>query len=1113
MKRWLIVVIALFGCLLPAQAGAAEWHSEQPVSEGLGVATPLGAVGDIECWQANRCVAITQGNEAHPAGLYAYDGTQWYLYSEVCGGHDGRIAWAGPDEFWTISDQRVGQEVKSGGGESTLERRSLCHFAGGKVVASYAEPLGTSTSYLQMNAAACASPSDCWFAGERLPGTTNVGAFHLHWDGASLTAVPSLTQPQPTILDPGRKVSSLAYHGGRYYESVQPAEGDMPLAGEAPSRPPLIHRVSGTSFQAVPAPVEYPEGVDPTEVEGLHLGGDAESLWAAAGGVGEAPAPVSILRLQGAAFSLLTLQDPSAILATGDHVTGIAPEPGSESAWLGFVTVPEEGAAGQNAATLARVGAHGEVSEPTRLPAASEGFAHKGNAGPITCPAAGQCWMATVGGWLFHYGTSLPQDTDPAMHVLITSRPSDNGQLSLPPDELPEDDSGSELPAEEPAPLPIEKPRHKKPARTLVSAVKQKVVDQTLLVLSFKLHARAHVQLLAKQGKKVVAKTRRSVLGKGTHQLKLRLDRKRWPNHLAFEVHPLHVKKGKASSVTAAGAEPFLQAIATPSLASLTVPGATAVATTQSASEPQLTQVTVATSAPVAATPIGAPNAETVLGTPAVMFIGTSSAEAPGEVWGEGGDSLYRFTEAGGWELQPGAPVPAGGNVRFERGFPAAGRTTPAGGVAAFVRVGGEEGEKPGLLVRDPGGAPHLAPQPGAALNEGESLFREGSGGLPEPLVAFEAAAGGTGAFVAPATNSETSQTAILSYDASGWTREPICLSPAGEPCLAPAEPGFAAVAIDATSETNAWLLARSPTAGILLFHREEGEWIEQPLGGPLGEPFGSKEFEVGEEEVTVEPRTVGQPLVVTTAGLWIDAQLGSGAAKSEATLYLKTDAGQPSEAEVVASWCELTAATSGGVSLCTYPLGNELSQGAGRSFAWPPDGGSADPYGTRVVTGVGQGAILTLSGTAFTHQPLLGGTAGSAEGAALQSPTEGWLGAGAQPVRLTPTPHPSNLLTWPVPFSHPLTAIAPQPEAPVGAIGSQALAVGAEGEVARYVPGEGRQPEALLNGSQSRVDPTLRGVAWPTPASPSRSATTRKCGCGGRAPASGNPTRASSRT
>ena len=94
-------------------------------------------------------------------------------------------------------------------------------------------------------------------------------------------------------------------------------------------------------------------------------------------------------------------------------------------------------------------------------------------------------------------------------------------------------------------------------------------------------------------------------------------------------------------------------------------------------------------------------------------------------------------------------------------------------------------------------------------------------------------------------------------------------------------------------------------------------------------------------------------------------------------------------------------------------------------------------------------------------------------------------------PIHLTLDPAPDRLEPYPTPFRHTLTAVAPQPGAPVGALTSEALAVGDDGEVARYtvdrnqegkkkVP-EGWQPEPLL-GASGLHTPRLRAVAWPTP-------------------------------
>ena len=537
----LLSSLALAASSLAAPAAsAAEWDgSEQPVAPGVGAPALLGQIGDVEFQAPNRGMLITAGTGGSPAGLYAYDGAGWYRYSTVCGGHEGRIAWAGPNEFWTISDQPAGQ----GTGKAAPQHISLCHFRGGQVVASYAEPVGVAGSYLPLNAAACSGPDDCWFAGDRLPGTTNVGAFHLHWDGASLTAVPSLTDPQPQIVDPGRSVESLAFHEGSLYESVAIREGDT-APEESPSQPSFLHRiVAGAASPFVPLVAEEPivyggAGAEPTQLQAFRLTGDEEGLWAIAGAE-TAPATVTALRLGPGGFGQIALEDPGGVLGAGVRITGAAAEPGGEGAWVGFRGAGD----GQIApARLTQIHGDGTVDPPVALPAEEDGIGRKGQAGPVVCPAAGQCWMATSKGWLFHLGPSLEQNTDPALHVLVSFRPPDNSLPSVPPISLPEDDSGAETPADE-ALTPEEFVPTALPRR-LYSNLHQRLIGKRLLEMTFVLHAKAHVQLLARLQGKVVAKTPRYTMTKGPRSVRLRLDPKRWPTKLDLRVHAVK-KKGK----------------------------------------------------------------------------------------------------------------------------------------------------------------------------------------------------------------------------------------------------------------------------------------------------------------------------------------------------------------------------------------------------------------------------------------------------------------------------------------------------------------------------------------------------------------------------------------
>lgn len=213
-----LVLMAMLAVSATARAAEPEWHSEQPVAAGIGVPVPLGAVGGMAFWAPNKGVLITAGNGGMPAGVYAYDGNSWYLYSTVCGGHGGGIAISGPDEFWTISDYGEAQEG-TGGNVNKEDARTLCHFANGEVVASYAEP-AASGGYQPMDAAACSGPAECWFGGNTLEGAApNLDPFHLHWDGSSITSVPSTKVREPEVGSFSGGVVGLAYAEGRLFES------------------------------------------------------------------------------------------------------------------------------------------------------------------------------------------------------------------------------------------------------------------------------------------------------------------------------------------------------------------------------------------------------------------------------------------------------------------------------------------------------------------------------------------------------------------------------------------------------------------------------------------------------------------------------------------------------------------------------------------------------------------------------------------------------------------------------------------------------------------------------------------------------------------------------
>src|SRR6202000_2906368 len=107
-------------------------------------------------------------------------------------------------------------------------------------------------------------------------------------------------------------------------------------------------------------------------------------------------------------------------LAPGDIPGYVAPEPGKSAAWMS-VELSQRSADLQTSseeAHVAEVAGGGTVTEQTL--GTNQGVGPRGSAGPIACPAANDCWMATTEGWLFHWtdGRALAQDTDPAFHTL-----------------------------------------------------------------------------------------------------------------------------------------------------------------------------------------------------------------------------------------------------------------------------------------------------------------------------------------------------------------------------------------------------------------------------------------------------------------------------------------------------------------------------------------------------------------------------------------------------------------------------------------------------------------------------------------------------------------------
>jgi len=564
------LALALLGFLGQVPSAGAEglaWHLEQPSApEAARSPTPvaLGRIGDIEFWAPNRGLLITAGNGSTILpGLWFYNGVGWHQLATVCGASDGRIAWAGPDEFWTISDGRPGQAAGPLGELPNLVDDTLCRFSGGTVAESFATLAFQANSYESMHAAGCIEPSDCWFAGEPLPATLPAGSFHLHWNGSSLVATADEQS--------GHGVRAMTPFHGHLYESVRILAQDRePEENLESGNPAGLHRLEpeadvaangGSPFSLI---FNRKMGLLPGPGDGfeyLQLGADEEALWAAAGPAEEPLTPeeeltnhLTVLRMtpEGKWHQVIGEEASKAgeehgePLPAQDAVTAIAAEPGGGGAWIALDTQKDAARPSPSTSALvAHISEDGTVSEEQTLPAPGEGIGPRGAGYKLACPAAHDCWLATTQGWLYHLTQPgeppLEEDTDPAFSHLITFRPSDASVPQVPPASLPIDDSGlaGELPAPPPKFTTSSSTPEARVTLPLLTGVHAKLVHGSTLELRFHLAVKARVRLLAKRHRKLVASTHMQTLAAGKRKLLLRLDPKQWPTKLELKTHAL----------------------------------------------------------------------------------------------------------------------------------------------------------------------------------------------------------------------------------------------------------------------------------------------------------------------------------------------------------------------------------------------------------------------------------------------------------------------------------------------------------------------------------------------------------------------------------------------
>jgi hypothetical protein len=602
----LLGALALAACMFTSIAqGAASWRfapaSSPPPPPGVtegSYSVPLGKVGDIEFWAPNRGLLITAGAPPTvPAGLYAYNGAGWHQLSTACGGGEGHIVWAGPDEFWTISDEREFQ--LNGGGGNEYVNVSLCHFLNGHIVGSYAEPFNQPDSYQRMSSGACLSPDNCWFGGA-LGRPPNEGAFHLHWDGENVSVVYA---PQDHAI-----ASMALTNAGSLIESVDLNETDS-FEGEEPERPSLLHEVGGPNAnnpfanlflansgcaggQVCPPLPAYGTDENGRPVYPLTLGpfalnsdyspalanGASAQTWALATRAAELPANIPsskglahtiVLRDSQGSWSQIVGgqsnggENPFELEGEEEVPHDIAVEPGNPGTTGAWVTIKSN----DDQAHVDLLSAEGKISRREALGDA-QGVGGRGNADSIACPAANDCWLATDKGWLFHLTEDpehpeltdgFPEDADPNFSAVITYRPLDPSVPQLPPIEPPPDDSlANQLtapPVLPPAPAPPTSSGVTVPA---IENIRTHLRHRYTLELRFKVTVRTRLQFLALRHGKHVAHTRLETLAAGQRKLMLTLDPHHWPTKITLKDTPLqplivsHTPTPSASSPTSA---------------------------------------------------------------------------------------------------------------------------------------------------------------------------------------------------------------------------------------------------------------------------------------------------------------------------------------------------------------------------------------------------------------------------------------------------------------------------------------------------------------------------------------------------------------------------------
>lgn len=553
--RWPLAIVELLAALAALAlaalafagnaAAAPSWAAATLPQAGVFPNVPLGAPSDLSCHTVNRCLLATNGgNSGFGPSVFNFNGAAWKQYASVCGSNDpnaGRVVWGGPADFWLITDPSPPYTTR-------FQNQSLCHVVNGQVAGSYSEitELQSSDPFGVMNAGACLSATECWFAGPytELSGGAREGAFHLRWNGTELT---------PVYAPQGRGVSDVAAFDGEFVESVYVggARKNPILAFNLTvpeSEPLLLHTIAAggddasafTNVSFVPASVPgLPSGS--TELYGLDTNGPASTadrIWAVGGGAMSGPGadsgnpadrgPFVATREVGGSWAEIPV--PDGLFGPDEQFLDVAAIPGTDEA-IATIVDGTVGWTGEGTYTeIAHLDADGVVTRELIS-------ANWGSIARIECLAADDCWAATTDGIVLHYTDPAdPQpalDADPAFTTTITFRPNEVAEQAI-SDNPPLDDSNLFAPLpedrqEEPEPEPAKR------LKAAVQKIKTKLKGSRLVV-TFRVIRKAKVTIEALRKRKVVAAVRTGYLRKGRHKLTLRLNPDRWPTRLKMKI-------------------------------------------------------------------------------------------------------------------------------------------------------------------------------------------------------------------------------------------------------------------------------------------------------------------------------------------------------------------------------------------------------------------------------------------------------------------------------------------------------------------------------------------------------------------------------------------------